>query len=102
MFDDVKSHTDPESGRLLVTPELLVVGCTNIFAIGDCCNTQGEKMAAHAEVQGQCVAENIARSITGNLPLQPYKPSRTPVLLKLGNGEIYLKVTSNFAVCIVA
>jgi hypothetical protein len=51
--------------RLKVTPQLLIAGETNIYAIGDCCNTSEEKLAAHACAHARTVAHNIWKDIKG-------------------------------------
>ena len=43
-----------------------------VFAIGDCCNTQEDKMAAFADKHGEVVATNIISQARG-CPLTPYK-----------------------------
>ena len=48
-----------------MTPQLLIEGETNIYAIGDCCNTSEEKLAAHACAHARTVAYNIWRDIKG-------------------------------------
>ena len=42
-----------------------MVGETNIYAIGDCCNTSEEKLAAHACAHARTVAHNIWKDIKG-------------------------------------
>ena len=44
---------------------MLMVGETNIYAIGDCCNTSEEKLAAHACAHARTVAHNIWCDIKG-------------------------------------
>ena len=48
-----------DAGRVRVTPELRVSGLDHrappVFAIGDCCDTKEEKMAAHAETHANLV-----------------------------------------------
>ena len=61
--------------RLKVTPELLIVGETNVYAIGDCCNTSEEKLAAHACAHARTVAYNIWRDIKGKAK-KPYTQSK--------------------------
>ena len=61
--------------RLKVTPELLIVGETNVYAIGDCCNTSEEKLAAHACAHARTVAFNIWRDIKGKAK-KPYTQSK--------------------------
>ena len=45
-----------ENGRVKVDEYLAVEGCSNVFALGDCCNTAEHKMAAHAAVHGECLS----------------------------------------------
>ena len=47
-------------------------GAPGVYAIGDCCNTSEEKMAAHAESHAICVATNIWRTLQGKNKL-PYR-----------------------------
>ena len=58
-----------------VTPELLLVGEQNIYAIGDCCNTSEEKLASHACAHARTVAHNIWRDIKGKTK-KPYVQSK--------------------------
>ena len=58
--------------RLKVTKELLVIGEPNVYAVGDCCNTAEEKLAAHACAHARCVANNIWRDMKGKQK-QPYR-----------------------------
>ena len=51
---------------------LQVSGHQNIFAVGDCCNTQEHKMAAFAGAHGETVARNIIKEVMGCTPT-PYK-----------------------------
>ena len=69
------STFDPRN-RIRVTPDLMVEGFSNVYAIGDCCNTEEEKMAPHAETHAECVVENIARAANGLKP-KKYVPSKT-------------------------
>ena len=54
------------NGRIKVNSQLRVVNTKNVYAIGDCCNTREEKMAAHAEAHGTLVAKNIYREMQLN------------------------------------
>ena len=45
-----------ENGRVKVDEYLAVEGCSNVFALRDCCNTAEHKMAAHAAVHGECLS----------------------------------------------
>ena len=51
---------------------LQVPGLSNIFAVGDCCNTDEHKMAAFAGAHGDTVAKNILQDLMGGPP-SPYK-----------------------------
>ena len=63
------------NGRLKVNSALQVIGLDNVYAIGDCCNTSEEKMAAHAESHAICVATNIWRTLQGKNKL-PYRQGK--------------------------
>ena len=62
-----------------VTPELLLVGEQNIYAIGDCCNTSEEKLASHACAHARTVAHNIWRDIKGKTK-KPYVQSKFMII----------------------
>ena len=55
-----------------VNEYLQLSGHTNIFAVGDCCNTDEHKMAAFAGAHGETVAKNIIKEVMGCSPT-PYK-----------------------------
>ena len=42
-----------------------VDGLTNVFALGDCCNTVERKMAVYAGKQAECVVANIVAEAGG-------------------------------------
>ena len=44
---------------------LQVDGLTNVFALGDCCNTVERKMAVYAGKQAECVVANIVAEAGG-------------------------------------
>ena len=48
-----------------VNENLQVEGYDNIYAIGDCCNTAENKMAAYADAHGQHVAKAIVNFTKG-------------------------------------
>ena len=48
-----------------VNEYLQVEGFTNIFALGDCCNTADKKMAVFAGKQAECVVANIVAEAGG-------------------------------------
>ena len=72
MFSTVDDSKFDSNGRLKVSSALQVIGVENVYAIGDCCNTSEEKMAAHAESHAICVATNIWRTLQGKNRL-PYR-----------------------------
>ena len=55
-----------------VNEYLQLSGHTNIFAVGDCCDTPEHKMAAFAGAHGETVARNIIKEVMGCSPA-PYK-----------------------------
>lgn len=73
-----------DSRKLKVTPELLVEGYDNVYAMGDCCNTQEEKMAAHCAYHAQTVATNIYNSIKGQ-PKVAYKQGFNGMIVTIGS-----------------
>ncbi len=75
-----------ENGLVKVTPELLVEGLEHVYAIGDCCNTDQEKMAAHAQNQGESVCRNIALALAGS-EKRPYKPSESTTYKSSACGD---------------
>jgi len=65
--DLVDSQYIDENGRIKVNGYLQVEGMKNkkIFAIGDCCNTQEDKMAAYAGKQAELLVNNITMTLRG-------------------------------------
>ena len=63
----VDSQYIDENGRIKVNGYLQVEGMKNkkIFAIGDCCNTQEDKMAAYAGKQAELLVNNITMTLRG-------------------------------------
>merc|ERR1712181_124822 len=59
------SSIDEKTGRAKVDEFLAVEGCSNVFALGDCCNTPEHKMAAHAAVHAEAVVGNILLEAQG-------------------------------------
>jgi NADH dehydrogenase len=78
-----------QKGRLLVTPELRVVGQASVWALGDCAwipDSQGNPYpptAQHALRQGDRVARNIAALLQGEAP-QPFAYRMQGQLAALG------------------
>lgn len=58
-------------GRLMVDNYLQVEGITDVYAIGDCCNTPEIKVATGSQAHGKHVAENIKLKAEGKEP-KPY------------------------------
>lgn len=74
---------DDEGRRLKVDDKLLIKGQTNVYAIGDCCNTKEEKLGAHAANHAKTVAWNIWRDMEGK-EKQPYSQAFSGILVTLG------------------
>ncbi|XP_077987962.1 ferroptosis suppressor protein 1-like isoform X2 [Glandiceps talaboti] len=76
-------------GQLKVNEFLQVVGCENVYAIGDCNNVIETKMAYRAALQADLVADNLLKEVTGK-PKTPYKPSGPMMVLSIGrNGGVF-------------
>ena len=83
----VSSEYIDEAGRIKVYKFLQVEGLTKIYAVGDCCNTQEDKMAAFAGKHGETVAANILKEVTGCGAPSPYKRPFVGMLVPFGAGE---------------
>ncbi|CAB4059061.1 AIFM2 [Lepeophtheirus salmonis] len=81
IFDDSKFD---RFFRLCVTPDLKVEGFDDVYAIGDCCNTDEEKLAIHAENQAECIAHNLLRELEDEEP-KPYTTQFDGMFLSLGS-----------------
>lgn len=73
-----------ELGRAKVNQFLQLEVEEKVFAIGDCCNTQEDKMAAFADKHGEVVATNIISQARG-CPLTPYKRPFVGMLVPVGS-----------------
>jgi len=73
-----------ENNRIKVDEFLKVEGFSNIFAIGDCCNTSEDKMAAHAQFHAKNVAANILLEACGK-PMKAYKQVFDGMLITVGS-----------------
>jgi NADH dehydrogenase FAD-containing subunit len=71
-IDDVKFDEDR---RLKVNEFLQVEGYTNVYAIGDCNNTNEDKMAVHAGFHADLVAGNLLKEAKGQV-MSPYKQGK--------------------------
>jgi len=81
----VTSDQIDENGRIKVNEFLQVPGLSNIFAVGDCCNTDEHKMAAFAGAHGDTVAKNILQDLMGGPP-SPYKRPFVGMLVPFGRS----------------
>ncbi|WP_395241659.1 FAD-dependent oxidoreductase, partial [Salmonella sp. s51933] len=85
-------------GRLLVDNYLQVKGITDVYAIGDCCDTPEIKVATGAQAHGEHVAENIKLKGEGKEP-KPYTVNekismclcggRGGGAVQMGNGWVF-------------
>ncbi|XP_063291243.1 ferroptosis suppressor protein 1 [Pelobates fuscus] len=73
-------------GTLPVNGFLQVDGHDNIYAVGDCANLAGPKMAYLAGVHAKIAVTNIINSLTGK-PLKPYKSGSLTMLLSMGRND---------------
>ncbi|CAL8258934.1 unnamed protein product [Lota lota] len=75
-----------ENGSLQVNPHLQVASHPNIYAIGDCANTQEPKMAYHAGLHAAVAVSNITNSLAGK-DLCSYSPGNVTMLLAMGRDD---------------
>ncbi len=75
-----------ERGQIRVQPDLRVVGQEEAYAIGDCCDFDQEKMAAHAEDHGKLVADNINLALAGKEG-KVYVPRFTGMVVTMGKYD---------------
>ena len=79
-----------KSGFLKVNDQLFVVGYSNLFAAGDCCefnNLSLPKAGVFAVRQGPIVFKNVLNLIDGKNQLFVYKPQKNFLtILVSGNG----------------
>jgi NADH dehydrogenase FAD-containing subunit len=86
-----------ENGRIIVNKHLQVLDCSNIFAMGDCCNTKEFKLAYLAGMHGEVVANNIDLLLNHKTKLKEYSvPSKTIMIMSIGrdNGVFQLACMS--------
>jgi len=78
-----------QAGRIRVNEHLQVQGFSNIFAIGDCCNTPEQKLASHAMKHAAAVAANIAALGKGAAkPPKKYAPQKgVGVVIPIGTKD---------------
>ncbi len=70
------------SGRLKVNEFLQVDGYQDIYAVGDCCNSKDIKLAFVAGMQGELLADNLAKKYNG----QPQKPWQDGIYVNTSTG----------------
>ncbi|KAM8923855.1 ferroptosis suppressor protein 1 [Pelodytes ibericus] len=73
-------------GSLPVNDFLQVDGYSNVYAVGDCANLTGPKMAYLAGLHAKIAVSNIINSLT-NKSLKPYKPGTLTMLLSMGRND---------------
>jgi NADH dehydrogenase FAD-containing subunit len=81
--------TDHE-GYIMVDSTMRVVGHEGIYAVGDCVNFKGPKMAHMAVRQGEVAAANLAAEIEGHARLAHYSHEMKLVIDGFGGDSIYL------------
>lgn len=72
-----------EKGRVKVDDYLGVSGCPGVFALGDICNTEEHKMAAHAGAHADTVVGNIVLGAGGRQP-RPYSQKFVGMIVPFG------------------
>jgi len=65
---DWESGSKPR-GAIPVNSFLQVEGCSNVFAVGDCCSSPEEKNALNADLAATCASQNILRKSRGESDL---------------------------------
>ncbi|XP_053307245.1 ferroptosis suppressor protein 1 [Spea bombifrons] len=73
-------------GSLIVNEFLQVDGHPNIYAVGDCANLNGPKMAYLAGLHAKIAVTNILNSLKDK-PLKPLKPGSLSMLLSMGRDD---------------
>jgi NADH dehydrogenase FAD-containing subunit len=75
-----------DRNALKVNKYLQLDGCPGIFVGGDITSINEEKTAANAERHARLIVKNIDR-ILKNKPLIPYKESKGPLVISLGDRD---------------
>ncbi|XP_056386670.1 ferroptosis suppressor protein 1 [Hyla sarda] len=73
-------------GALKVNDHLQVEGHNNIYAVGDCADLRGPKMAYLAGLHAQLAVTNIIHSLMKK-PLKTYKAGPVSMLLSMGRND---------------
>ncbi|KFV20160.1 Apoptosis-inducing factor 2, partial [Tauraco erythrolophus] len=74
------------NGALKVNKHLQLEGYDNIYAIGDCADLKGPKMAYQAGLHANIAVTNIINSLT-NKCLKTYEPGSLTFLLSMGRND---------------
>ncbi|XP_071476726.1 ferroptosis suppressor protein 1-like [Diadema antillarum] len=82
--ESLKESMD-QSGYLMVDANLRVKGHDNIFAVGDCCDADVQKMLYRAERQAEALVQNILRHSSGR-PMKAYKQPAMLYAVSLGRN----------------
>jgi len=82
----VPKESIDENGRIKVNEFLQLPGNANIYALGDCCNTQENKMAAYAMKHAELVVANLLREVRGKTP-SPYQTPFVGMLVPFGKYQ---------------
>ncbi|CAH1792759.1 unnamed protein product [Owenia fusiformis] len=72
-------------GRLKVDEYFNVIGCEDVFAIGDCCNTDEPKMALNGMEHAKCIVANFANKTSGK-PLKKYNAGFIMMGISIGRN----------------
>uniref|UniRef100_A0A8D0G354 Ferroptosis suppressor protein 1 n=1 Tax=Sphenodon punctatus TaxID=8508 RepID=A0A8D0G354_SPHPU len=73
-------------GALKINEHLQVEGYDNIYAIGDCADLKGPKLAYSAGLHANIAVTNILNSLTQK-PLKTYRPGSLTLLLSMGRND---------------
>ncbi len=82
--------TTDHEGYLKVDWTMRVIGHEAIYAVGDCVNFAGPKMAHMAVRQGEVAAANLAAELAGGEPVSHYSHEMRLVIDDSGDDSIYL------------
>ncbi|XP_040293576.1 ferroptosis suppressor protein 1 [Bufo bufo] len=74
------------NGALKVNDHLQVEGYNNIYAVGDCADLSGPKMAYNAGLHAKIAVTNIIHSLMDK-PLKTYKTGPVTMLLSMGRND---------------
>ncbi|XP_041453522.1 ferroptosis suppressor protein 1-like [Lytechinus variegatus] len=85
-YDDSLASAMDERGALRVNPYFQVEGYEDIFAIGDCCTANLQKMANKAKAHGESIARNIPMKADGKA-MKPYKSPGVVYAVSVGRNK---------------